>query len=123
MTPVAVSASIIQADILTFGPVFLRFVMITAVLFGLCWCIEPGQNPIPGWTATIKKRLNTRADDQNDGRFINQHLRRGWGWNQAMMASIWQLAQPRRRFLREVAWASGANSGFEEDVELGNLQS
>ncbi|RBA19669.1 hypothetical protein FPRO05_08969 [Fusarium proliferatum] len=123
MTPVAVSASIIQADILTFGPVFLRFVMITAVLFGLCWCIEPGQNPIPGWTATIKKRLNTRADDQNDGRFINQHLRRGWGWNQAMMASIWQLAQPRRRFLREVAWASSANSGFEEDVELGNLQS
>ncbi|CVL07385.1 uncharacterized protein FMAN_14329 [Fusarium mangiferae] len=123
MTPVVVSASIIQADILTFGPVFLRFVMITAVLFGICWCIEPGQNPIPGWTDTIKKRLNTRADDQNDGGPLNQHLRRGWGWNQAMMASIWQLAQPRRRLLREVAWASGANSGFEEDVELGNLQS
>ncbi|WKT53637.1 hypothetical protein QSH57_004221 [Fusarium oxysporum f. sp. vasinfectum] len=123
MTPVVVSTSIIQADILTFGPVFLRFVMITAVLFGICWCIEPGQNPIPGWTATIKKRLNTRADDQNDGGLMNQHLRRGWGWNQAMMASIWQLAQPRRRLLREVAWASGANLGFEEDVELGNLQS
>ncbi|KAF5696247.1 Arginine-tRNA ligase cytoplasmic [Fusarium mundagurra] len=122
MTPVVVSASIIQADILTFGPVFLRFVMITAVLFGICWFIEPGQNPIPGWTATITKRLNTRADDQNDGRLINQHLRRGWGWNQAMMASIWQLAQPGRRLLREVAWASGANSAFEEDVELGNLQ-
>ncbi|KAI5457393.1 hypothetical protein BGZ63DRAFT_467292 [Mariannaea sp. PMI_226] len=101
VTPVVVSAALIQAQIIPYGSQLVLFLLLSGGLFALNWHIEPSLNPIPeSWRTGIRNLLS--------------NLKYGNGWGQSPRQSEgarWEIELDRRMALERIG---------DEEERVGN---